>query len=131
MACPLFAAFNDDDAGQQMPEARASHPVGVAAGPVISSAKIGSIRMRVVCAAVAIALLAGPAYAQGKAVPRYGETEKQKTRLEIEAEKAARKAYQDSLSSIPDKGPSDPWGNVRSDREPAAVEPAKTHSSAK
>ena len=87
--------------------------------------------MRVVCAAVAIALLAGPAYAQGKAVPRYGEAEKEKTRLEIEAEKAARKAYQDSLSSIPDKGPSDPWGNVRSDSKPAAVEPAKTHSSAK
>ena len=66
--------------------------------------------MRVVCAAVAIALLAGPAYAQGKAVPRYGEAEKEKTRLEIEAEKAARKGLPEFAQQHPGQGAFRPLG---------------------
>jgi hypothetical protein len=72
--------------------------------------------MRVFCAAAIIALLAGPAYAQssGEHVQRYGETSKAKSAQEIESEKQADKAYSNSLSNIPDKAPTDPWGNARS-----------------
>jgi hypothetical protein len=79
--------------------------------------------MRVFAAAAVIALLAGPAYAQG-AVPKYGETDKTKTPQQIEAEREAEKAYKRSLGNIPDQGPSDPWGNVRSESAPKPV--AKT-----
>jgi hypothetical protein len=81
--------------------------------------------MRVFAAAFVIALLVGPAYAQSEHVPTYREEEKDKTRQQIEAEKEAQSAYQRSLGSIPDKGPSDPWGNVRSDSAPkTAAKPA-------
>ena len=82
--------------------------------------------MRVVLAAAVIALLAGPAYAQDvvKSVPKYGEMEKEKTPQEKAAEKAAQQAYQKSLGTIPDQGPTDPWGNVRSENAPKPV--AKT-----
>jgi hypothetical protein len=77
--------------------------------------------MRVFCAVAVIALLAGPAYGQG-AVPRYGETDKDKTPQEKAAEREAEKAYQKSLGNIPEKQKStDPWGNVRSDNAPKAV----------
>jgi hypothetical protein len=84
--------------------------------------------MRVLLAATMIALLVGPAYAQTPAsVPRYGEAPKDKTAQEIAAEKEAQKAYQRSLGNIPDQGPTDPWGNVRSDGapKPAAKTAAK------
>ena len=77
--------------------------------------------MRVALAAVLIAVLAGPAYAQTQPVPRYGETDKTKSPQEIAAEKEAEKAFQRSLGNIPDKGPSDPCGNVRSDGAPKPV----------
>jgi hypothetical protein len=77
--------------------------------------------MRVFRAAVVIALLAGPAYAQGQPVPKYGDTEKAKTSQQIESEREAERAYKRSLGNIPDQGPTDPWGNVRSDSAPKAV----------
>jgi hypothetical protein len=80
------------------------------------------MRMRVFLAAVVIALLAGPAYAQSQApVPRYGEAAKSKSPQEIQSERDAEKAYKRSLSNIPDQGPTDPWGNVRSDSAPKPV----------
>jgi hypothetical protein len=79
--------------------------------------------MRVLAAAAVIALMAGPAYAQG-AVPRYGETDKAKTPQQIEADREAERAYKRSLGNIPDQGPTDPWGNVRSESGPKPV--AKT-----
>lgn len=83
--------------------------------------------MRVLCAAAMIVLLAGPAYAQ-KQIPRYGEEDKDRTPSEIEADKTAERAYKNSLGNIPDKGATDPWGNVRSDNapKPAAKAPAKS-----
>jgi hypothetical protein len=72
--------------------------------------------MRVFGIAALIALLAGPAFAQ--AVPRYGDINKSKSPQEIEQEHEADKAYEKSLGNIPDKGPTDPWGNVRSDSPP-------------
>jgi len=77
--------------------------------------------MRVFLAAAVMVLLAGPAYAQSQSVPRYGETDKTKSPQEIEADREAEKAYKRSLGNIPDRGPSDPWGNVRGDNSPKSV----------
>src|SRR6516162_9709687 len=76
--------------------------------------------MRIVLAA---ALLAGPTFAQNVDghVPRYGEEDKEKTAEQKRAEKAAQDAYQRSLSNIPDKGPTDPWGAVRSTDTPKSA----------
>jgi hypothetical protein len=77
--------------------------------------------MRVFTAAVVIALLAGPAYAQTQPVPRYGDIDKKKSPQEIEAERESERAYKKSLGNIPDQGPTDPWGTVRSDNAPKAA----------
>jgi len=77
--------------------------------------------MRVFHAAAVIALLAGPAFAQSQAIPRYGETAKTKSPQELAAEKEAEQAYKRSLGNIPEQKPSDPWGTVRSDGAPKAV----------
>ncbi len=82
--------------------------------------------MRFLAAAAVVALLAGPAYAQTEHVPTYREEEKDKTRQQIEGEKEAQRAYQRSLGAIPDKGPTDPWGSVRSDSPPKAAAKAAT-----
>jgi len=70
--------------------------------------------MRVVLVAATILALSGTAFAQ--AVPKFGDPDK--TPSEIAAEKAAEKAYRKSLGNIPDKGPGDPWGVVRSPEAP-------------
>lgn len=77
--------------------------------------------MRVFFAATVIALLAGPAFAQSQSVPKYGDPDKVKSPQEIQAEREAEKAYQRSLGNIPDKGSTDPWGNVRSEGAPKAA----------
>ena len=82
--------------------------------------------MRVFLAAIVIASLAGPAFAQDKPVPKYGELEGKKPH-EHKAEKEAEAAYQKSLGRIPvpeQKASSDPWGSVRSDSAPKA-DPSK------
>jgi hypothetical protein len=91
--------------------------------------------MKILGAVVAIALLAGPAYAQN--VPRYGDVEKDKTPQQKESDKEAERAYQRSLGNIPEQKGTDPWGAVRSDNAPkpaakAVAKPkAKTDSAAK
>ena len=77
--------------------------------------------MRVFAAAAVIAILAGPAYAQSQPVPRYGDIDSKKSPQEIEAERESEKAYKRSLGNIPDQGPTDPWGTVRSDNAPKAA----------
>jgi hypothetical protein len=86
--------------------------------------------MRIFCAAAIFALLAGPAFAQQKPVPRYGE-DSSKTPDEIATEKANDQAYKKSLGNIPDKGPVDPWGNARSTDAPKSAAKAATKSAAK
>ncbi len=77
--------------------------------------------MRVFLAALVIASLAGPAFAQSKSIPKYGELEDKKPH-EIAAEKEAERAYQKSLGRTPEqKGSNDPWGSMRSDTPPKAV----------
>jgi hypothetical protein len=75
--------------------------------------------MRVFLLAAIVMLLGGAASAQN-AVPRYGEEEKAKNPQQIEADKAAQKAYERSLNNIPDQGPTDPWGQVRTNDAPKA-----------
>ena len=92
--------------------------------------------MRVFCAALIIASLTGAAYAQeDNHIQRYGEKDKEKSQTEINQDKAAARAYQNSLKNIPDAGPVDPWGNARSAETPkaAAKPPVKqaTKSAAK
>ena len=84
--------------------------------------------MRIVLAALMALFVSGAAYAQQQPVPRYGEEDKAKSPAQIEADKAAERAYQRSLGAIPDKGASDPWGAVRSDapKSSAATSAAKT-----
>jgi len=84
--------------------------------------------MRVILAAAMITLLASTAYAQDSHVPRYGEKDRDKSPTEIQAEKDSQRAYQRSLGNIPDKGPGDPWGAVRSDpaKSVTSPPPAKT-----
>ena len=77
--------------------------------------------MRVFRVAAAIALVAGPALAQEERMPKYGEEPKDKSAVQIESDRAAERAYKHSLGNIPDKGPGDPWGNVRSESPPKAV----------
>jgi hypothetical protein len=88
--------------------------------------------MRVFCAALIVALLTGVAHAQDDDhVPRYGEKDKEKSQGEIRAEKAAARAYENSLKNIPDGGPVDPWGNARSAEAPKTAPKAATKSAAK
>jgi hypothetical protein len=85
--------------------------------------------MRLFCAAAAIILLVAPAHAQTPSIPKYGETAKPKSPQEMRAEKEADKAYQNSLSNIPDhQGPTDPWGSVRTEKP---SKPATKTSAAK
>jgi hypothetical protein len=79
--------------------------------------------MKVFRAVAMIALLSAPAFAQAP-MQQAGEKDPEKSRQQIEADKAADKAYKQSLSNIPDHAASDPWGNVRSENAPKAV--AKT-----
>jgi hypothetical protein len=81
--------------------------------------------MQIFRAALVIAFLAGPAYAQDQHVPRYGEDTKDKTTQEKAADKAAERAYQRSLGNIPDQGTTDPWGAVRSNNDAPKASAAK------
>jgi hypothetical protein len=81
--------------------------------------------MRAFLALVILAALVCPVYAQDNHVPRYGEEDKDKTDQQKAADKADQRAYQKSLGNIPDKGPSDPWGSVRSTDAPKATTAAK------
>ena len=72
--------------------------------------------MRAVCAVAMIAMLAGPVYAQsqGRGQTPGPPPPPPKSQQEIDAERAAERAYKNSLGNIPDKPPADPWGNARS-----------------
>jgi hypothetical protein len=77
--------------------------------------------MKVFRTAVIIALLAGPAYGQDDHIQRYGEPDKEKSQTEIRAEKAAERAYKNSLGNIPDAAPTDPWSTARTTGAPKAA----------
>jgi hypothetical protein len=77
--------------------------------------------MRIVMAAAIIASLATPALAQQ--APGQEKTPEQIAKER--ADRAANEAYKKSLKTIPDQGPTDPWGGARS-TEAAKPEASKT-----
>lgn len=81
--------------------------------------------MKVFPLAMVLALLAGPAFAQGvNLMPQ----DKRLTSEEIERNKAIDEAYRSTIRKMPDqKTSSDPWGNVRSagTSQPTQGAPAK------
>jgi hypothetical protein len=80
--------------------------------------------MRVFFAAAIIASLAGgPALAQVRG-PQPAPPPK--SRQEIEAERAADRAYKNSLKGIPDQPAPDPWGVARGVDTPKAAAKAPT-----
>jgi hypothetical protein len=93
-----------------------------ASAMVMSCQAEGVQCMRVLGAAVMIALLAAPAYAQSKTPGP--PPPPPKSQQEIEADRAAERAYKSSLGNIPDQPAADPWGNARSLDAPKVV--AKT-----
>ncbi len=89
--------------------------------------------MRAVLAALIVASLATPALTpalaqQQRHMQEYGQPDKEKTAAEKAADKAAADAYQRSISAIPDKGATDPWGTVRGNDAPKPA-PTKTAKS--
>jgi hypothetical protein len=82
--------------------------------------------MRVICTAAMIALLAGPAYGQSQSkAPPGPPPPPPKSQQEIQADKAAERAYESSLRNIPDQPAADPWGGARSLDAPKAKTVAK------
>jgi hypothetical protein len=67
--------------------------------------------MRILRAAAVMMLFIAPAYAQKGAPP--APTDPPKSQTQIESERAADKAYKNSLGNIPDKPAADPWGGAR------------------
>jgi hypothetical protein len=81
--------------------------------------------MRKIAVAFLFALIAGAALAQDH-VPQYGEQPKEKSATEKADEDRAERAYQRSLSNVPDQKPVDPWGTARGDdASKKSVAPAK------
>ena len=74
--------------------------------------------MRIFLAAAIVMALAQPAFAQQTPIQKYGEQDKEKSPTELQVERDAQRAYGNSLKNIPDKGPVDPWGAVRSPDAP-------------
>jgi hypothetical protein len=81
--------------------------------------------MRAFLALLIMAALAGPALAQDDHIQRYGEPDHEKTATEKAADKAAARAYEKSLTNIPDAGARDPWGGVRATDAPKATTTTK------
>ena len=69
-------------------------------------------------AAIIASLTGGPAYAEGI---KGGAPPPPKSRQEIEAERAADRAYKNSLKNIPDQPPADPWDVARGGDTPKAA----------
>ena len=85
--------------------------------------------MKVFRTAVLLAMLAGPAYAQGMPHINMMQDAPSKTDDEKAADAERDQRYKETLKKIPDaKAPSDPWGSVRSDAPKAP--PAKSASTA-
>jgi hypothetical protein len=85
--------------------------------------------MRIVLVAAIIASLAMPVLATSVLAQQAPGQEKTPEQVAKErADRAATEAYKKSLKSIPDQGPTDPWGGVRSNdgSKPDATKTAKS-----
>jgi hypothetical protein len=74
-----------------------------------------------VASAALLALTAGPVFAQGARAPQ-ADPPPPKSQTQIDGERAAERAYNNSLGNIPDKAAADPWGGARSLDAPKAAE---------
>ena len=88
--------------------------------------------MRSFVAALAFALVAGPALAQIGSINMLPE-DKKKTPEEIERGQAIDDAYKSTMKKVPDqKTSSDPWADVRGSSQPTTVQKqGRTGSAAK
>jgi len=85
--------------------------------------------MRIVLVAAIIASLAMPVLATSVLAQQAPGQEKTPEQVAKErADRAANEAYKKSLKTIPDQGPTDPWGGARS-TEAAKPEASKTAKS--
>ena len=88
--------------------------------------------MRKIAVAVVLALIAAPALAEDH-IQQYGEQPREKSPTEKAADVQAERAYQRSLSNVPDQKPVDPWGSARGDdaskKSAAPAKPAVKQSS--
>ena len=88
--------------------------------------------MRALRAAVVLAALGSPAFAQEMPHVNIIPEIEHKTPEQKEQDAIKQKAYQDSLRKIPDaKTANDPWGNVRGSDAPAPAAAKKAHPKAK
>ena len=70
--------------------------------------------MHKIAVAVLLALMVAPALAEDRVLGP-GEEPKEKTASQKDADDRAERAYQRSLSNVPDQKPVDPWGTARGD----------------
>jgi hypothetical protein len=76
---------------------------------------LGAFWMRTIYAVLAFCILIAPALGQSQnKAPPGPPPPPPKSQQEIQAEKTAQDAYENSLRNIPDKPPADPWGTARS-----------------
>ncbi|MBR0872442.1 hypothetical protein JQ633_18925 [Bradyrhizobium tropiciagri] len=76
--------------------------------------------MRIIAAAFMMALITGPALAQDH-IQQYREEDKPKTEAQKAEDRRAERAYQRSLSNVPDQKQTDPWGMARPDNASQAA----------
>lgn len=88
--------------------------------------------MRKIAVAVLLALMAAPALAE-EHVLGPGQEPKEKTATQKAGDAQAERAYQRSLTNVPDQKPVDPWGTARGDdaskKSAAPAKPVVKHSS--
>ena len=93
----------------------------------------GELHMRTFVAALAFAVVAGPALAQMPAINMLDQG-KPKTQEEIERGHAIDDAYKSVMKKVPDqkKTTNDPWADVRGSGQPSTVQKqGRTGSTAK
>lgn len=89
--------------------------------------------MRIAFAAVATALLVGPALAQIGGINLLDNNERLKTQEEVDREKAIDDAYKSTLKKVPDqkRATNDPWADVRGTSEPKAQKQGRSSTNSK
>ncbi|PWT89585.1 MAG: hypothetical protein C5B56_06865 [Proteobacteria bacterium] len=90
--------------------------------------------MRILVAALVLALAAGPAFAQIGGFNLLDSPGKRKTQDDVDREQALDDAYKSTMKKMPDqkKAANDPWADVRGGSQPPAVQkPARSTASSK
>jgi hypothetical protein len=83
------------------------------AHPVILSIRLLERAMRIILAAIIVALAVLPAQAQHKRGKKPDEAQQQLSAEQKKKALEAEKAYKAALDKVPDQKPVDPWSNMR------------------